>query len=178
MNADQMRELSLRYARGSGPSVPVTGKKKRAIEQRLSPTVSNMQRMAPVAFERKGLLKTNPTPAEAKFRQLLLDLRISFQFQRLVFTERRYFILDFVTYTKPKIIFELDGSVHDGREAYDAERTRLIGLTESMRKWKVVRIKNEQVYNGQAVEILRGLYPRQFKRWWPSKTAFDQLLGL
>lgn len=123
--------------------------------------------MSAIAYQRKGALKSKPTAAEAMFRKLLLNLRISFQFQRLVFTEHRYFILDFVTYTKPKIIFELDGSAHDGREAYDAERTRLLGVTKQMERWKVVRIKNQQVFNGEAIEILRQYYPRNFRRWWP-----------
>lgn len=52
------------------------------------------------------------------------------------------YIVDFVCMEK-HLIIELDGSSHDGREGYDARRTRILEL----RGYRVIRFRNEDVFN-------------------------------
>jgi very-short-patch-repair endonuclease len=93
---------------------------------RLSARQWNQNKMGAVASPRKISLKRNPTPAEKYLRQTLKGYDFPHAFQKLVFTPNRYYILDFVVSMKPRAIIELDGSAHDGREEYDAERTKNI----------------------------------------------------
>lgn len=127
-------------------------------------TVRNVQRMGQQAVQRKRELKARATKAEKLFMGLLKQLRINHQFQKLVFTAHRYFVLDFVLNSKPRLIIEIDGSSHENTKAYDDERTQLINSTSRYWKYTVIRITNEQVYNGEAIEILRSYYARQFRR--------------
>ncbi len=99
-------------------------------------------------------LKKYPTIAELRFRYALckyFGCQFEFDYKKKVklpFMEQRQFhfakqgrgyIVDFYI-PKYKIVFEVDGDSHEGREGYDYERTRLLNT----RKIKVFRITNDE----------------------------------
>jgi very-short-patch-repair endonuclease len=125
-----------------------------------------MQTFGEEAQSRKQELKRKATRAELAFGEILKSLRIPYAFQKLVFTENRYFILDFVIHMTPKLVVEIDGDSHLGRAGYDATRTKLVLRTKVYNGFRVLRIRNEQVFTGEAAEIIAAEYPRQAQRWW------------
>lgn len=139
--------------------------------RRLSKRVKNMQRMGDLACERKAALKKRATKAEEVFMALLRKYNIPFRFQRIVYTENRFFILDFVSYAKPRTIFEIDGSVHDGREQEDRMRECLVLQTRVFSKFCFVRFTNEQVLNGDAEKALQERYPKIYRKWAKANKA-------
>jgi very-short-patch-repair endonuclease len=118
--------------------------------------------MGTVPFERKNRLKKIPTAAELKFRELLKHYNIPHSFQKLVFTANRYYILDFASPMIPRTIFEIDGSAHDGREYYDKEREINVLKTKTYKNYSFLRLRNEQVFNGEAENVIRRRYPRHY----------------
>jgi very-short-patch-repair endonuclease len=84
-------------------------------------------------------LRRNQTLAEKTLWTLVRNRRLGgFKFLRQVAIDR-YFV-DFVC-EAAKVIVELDGPTHDGREAYDGRRTEILELFGYI----VVRFRNEQV---------------------------------
>lgn len=122
----------------------------------VSKTVENMQRMERIAIERKKYLIKNITRAEKEFIVLLKKYQINFKFQSIIYTPKRYFIIDFLIRTKPKSgkIIEIDGSSHYFKKNYDLQRELLIKSTR-WKNFQFIRIKNEQVFNGEAEQIVR-----------------------
>lgn len=116
-----------------------------------------MKRVGELPYQRKRQLKKNPTASEIKLRKILTDLGLSPAFQKVVFTPKMFYILDFLVHIPPRTIIELDGSSHDGREEYDRQREVdvLATKTYKKKKWVFFRLKNEQVWNGEAERLLR-----------------------
>ncbi len=84
-------------------------------------------------------LRSNQTPAEAKLWAIVRAGRLQgFKFKRQVPIDR-YFV-DFLC-SERRLIIELDGKPHEGRELYDAERTEVLEACGFL----VVRFPNEQV---------------------------------
>jgi very-short-patch-repair endonuclease len=129
----------------------------------LSKRVKNMQRVGKIACERKRLMKLNPTKSEKILRDFLKEFKIPHNFQRIVFTNKMFYIIDFVINMKPRTIIEVDGYSHIGREEYDNKRIQeILGLSPFKRwQWQVVRIKNEDVLNGKAFEIIKNIYKKR-----------------
>ncbi len=71
---------------------------------------------------------------------------------------------------KPFVIFEIDGSSHDNKADYDKMREVQVINQRNYRKCQFVRLTNERVFNGEALEVLRKLYPRQFVQWFLKST--------
>ena len=119
-----------------------------------------MQRVGKVAFKRKSFLKRNPTEAEKIIRQFLKEHGINHSFQKLVFTKNKYYIVDFIVQMKPRTIIEIDGATHNGKEKEDAKRIKDIVSLKPYKKydWNILRIKNEDVFNGKAFDIIKELY--------------------
>jgi very-short-patch-repair endonuclease len=96
-------------------------------------------------------LRQNQTLAEKALWKLVRDRRLGgFRFLRQVAIER--YFADFVC-EAAKVIVELDGPTHDGREDYDARRTEVLELFGYI----VVRFRNERVLadpGGTADDIL------------------------
>lgn len=55
-----------------------------------------------------------------------------------------YFVADFLCF-KPRLIIELDGEVHNKPEQRERDENRTVALEEL--GFKVIRFKNEEVYN-------------------------------
>jgi very-short-patch-repair endonuclease len=96
-------------------------------------------------------LRQNQTMAEKAFWNLVRNRRLGgFRFLRQAPIDR-YFV-DFVC-EAAKVIVELDGPAHDGREDYDARRTEALELFG----YVVLRFRNERVLTdpgGMADDIL------------------------
>lgn len=95
-------------------------------------------------------LRKNPTESENKLWQILRRKQMKgFKFLRqkpLIYSEKyrvkSFFIADFYC-SRLKLVFEVDGKIHDYQKYYDEERDKVIrelGL-------KVLRIKNEETKN-------------------------------
>ena len=99
-------------------------------------------------------LRRDQTLAERTLWTLVRNRRLGgFKFLRQVAIDR-YFV-DFVC-EAAKVIVELDGPTHDGREEYDARRTEILELFG----YVVLRFRNERVLadlGGVADDILAAL---------------------
>ena len=84
-------------------------------------------------------LRQNQTLAEKRFWKLVRNRQLGgFRFLRQVPIDR--YFADFVC-EAVKVIVELDGRAHEGRDDYDARRTEALELFGYI----VVRFRNEQV---------------------------------
>ena len=96
-------------------------------------------------------LRRNQTLAEKTLWTLVRNRRLGgFKFLRQVAIDR--YFADFVC-EAAKVIVELDGPTHEGREAYDGRRTQILALFGYI----VVRFRNAQVLadpGGTADDIL------------------------
>jgi very-short-patch-repair endonuclease len=72
---------------------------------------------------------------------------VKFRRQKVIQDEQHRYIADFAA-NDPKLVVELDGDTHAGRETYDAERTRFL----EGKGYRVVRFTNVDV-----VENLEGV---------------------
>ena len=82
-------------------------------------------------------LKASPTAAELRVVEYLQQLNICHAFQK----QRGPFVADF-WFKHFKLILEVDGSSHNGREGYDAMRDAWCRSNG----YRVVRIRNEQTF--------------------------------
>ena len=126
----------------------------------LSRRVQNMQKIGLLANKRKCLLKIAPTKAEIIVKGILEKYNIPFHFQRIVYTPRMFYILDFTIQTKPRTIIEVDGGLHKDRATYDKRRERDILHTRAYKKYAFLRITNQQVFNGDVHDIIRRRFPK------------------
>ena len=65
---------------------------------------------------------------------------VKFRRQKVIETESRRYIVDFAA-NDPKLVIELDGDTHSGRERYDAARTTFL----KERGYSVIRFMNSDV---------------------------------
>ena len=75
---------------------------------------------------------------------------VKFRRQKVIETERRRYIVDFAA-NDPKLVIELDGDTHAGRERYDTARTTFL----EERGYSVIRFMNSDV-----MENLEGVLTR------------------
>jgi very-short-patch-repair endonuclease len=86
-------------------------------------------------------MRTEPPRAEALLWEHLRDRRLGgFKFRRQYAMDG--FILDFYC-AQAKLVVELDGASHIGRESYDRDRTIWLEVCDL----EVVRYPNEMVFN-------------------------------
>ena len=97
----------------------------------------------PLKTYRKKLFK-RPTNAETEFRKLLRKHKIKFIFQKQFNTAKYKCIVDFYICNK-KIVCELDGGYHAGREQVNKDNYRDYWLRKN-KGIKVIRIANEAIY--------------------------------
>ena len=88
-------------------------------------------------------LVNHETPAESLMKEILWSLGIHFDFQKIFFTRRSFFITDFYL-PRHKIVVEVDGSQHHKKKQarYDRNRTRYL---EKVRGLEVIRLMNGEV---------------------------------
>lgn len=121
-----------------------------------------MQKIEVIASAYRSKLKKKPTLAEIEFIKILKTYKIPFGFQKIIYTPTNFFIIDFLIIMKPRRIIEIDGNYHLNNKDYDKERELKI-LKTRYKKYKFLRITNDEVFNGKALEILQQTYKKKFK---------------
>ena len=94
-------------------------------------------------------MRAHPTPAEAALWPELRALKVhgvKWRRQAIILG----FIVDFFC-PRLKLVIEVDGSAHDGREAYDLERTEALERRAGV---KVLRFLNDEVLADPAAVAL------------------------
>jgi very-short-patch-repair endonuclease len=99
--------------------------------------------------DRAKQLRVNLTPPERKLWNAIRASRIGVKFQRQVVLSP--FVADFAARAE-RLVIELDGDTHAGREAYDAVRTRAL----EERGYRVLRFTNSDVM-GNLDGVLRAI---------------------
>ena len=123
------------------------------------------KRNSELANKRKDELKwKRPTKAETVFWDFLKKYDIPAKFQRIFYMGDTFYIVDFEVLMKPRLLIELDGSVHNGRENYDDYRQNKLMGRKHFKRWQYsfLRFKNEEVFNGKAFQVMKELYPSKF----------------
>lgn len=90
--------------------------------------------------------RSNPTRSENKFRRLLESIKHKYDLRwttQKVWSRRNggFYLIDFFVHAPYKIAFEIDGSSHDDKWQYDAERDNEMMCGGLL----VVRILNEEL---------------------------------
>jgi very-short-patch-repair endonuclease len=99
------------------------------------------QRVHAVDLMRARTMRIEPTSAEARLWEELRDRRMGgFKFRRQYSMDS--YILDFYC-AQAKLVVELDGASHLGREKYDRDRTIWLEVCDL----EVVRYPNDMVFN-------------------------------
>lgn len=85
------------------------------------------------------------TPGEVIFKSYLIKLKTRYEFQKIIYAGRSFYIVDFFL-PKKMIVIEIDGRQHDEEEniVKDLDRTvdlKIVGIKE------VYRFTNEEVFN-------------------------------
>ena len=88
--------------------------------------------------ERAREMRFAPTASEARLWQCLSGSKLGVGFRRQLVIGN--FIVDFAC-TKVRLLVEVDGAAHEGRERHDARRDRAFGELG----WRVVRVTDEDV---------------------------------
>ena len=94
------------------------------------------------------MLVKNPTPSELKFKDILDEIGINYGFQKKIFVKENFYIVDFY-FPKYKIIFEIDGGIHNDNFEYDSNREIDIFQNSSQKINLIVRFPNEFVKNNR-----------------------------
>jgi len=90
---------------------------------------------------REDLIKKQ-TPSELKFKAVLKSLNLDYEFQRIFYTNKSFFIADFYIPSK-NVIFEIDGGYHKDTKQKSKDAIRSKELKKFVKK--VHRISNECV---------------------------------
>lgn len=96
-----------------------------------------------IAEEFRSDLIKNQTPAEKTFKALLKGLKIEYEFQKIIYTNTKFYIVDFYI-PKNKIVFEVDGEYHDTKEQKNRDKERTAILKEN-RIVDIYRFTNSDV---------------------------------
>jgi len=94
---------------------------------------------------RKSLLK-KPTISELKFKDILDEMGLKYKFQKKIFAEKNFYIADFYL-IKHKIMFEIDGGIHNDNFGYDEDRELEILKAGSVKF--IVRFPNKFIENNK-----------------------------
>lgn len=100
-----------------------------------------------IALKNKKKLALRPTPAEIVFTKMMMQLKIKYWFQHIIFVYNGFFIADFVVKNKEgkRYLIELDGGYHFTyqQKKKDAKRSSKIRMSG----YGVLRLKNDDVFN-------------------------------
>ena len=103
---------------------------------------------AQVLAERARFMRFSPTRGEEHLWRALSGSKTGFAFRRQLVIGNH--IADFAC-TKVRLVVEVDGSAHDGRERHDAARDR----TLSALGWHVLRVTEHDVVSALSVVVQR-----------------------
>ncbi len=126
-----------------------------------------------VLNKRAEYLRKNATKSEIEFCSILVSKHIEYEFQVIIYP----YIADFVI---GKVIIELDGTAHNGREDYDAKRT----LHLRKAGYQVIRIPNEKINKfdldkvfktNQSIERFKQGKAKKNKNQWMSNKSKERI---
>lgn len=85
--------------------------------------------LSQVAEEFRSDLIKNQTQSEKVFKALLKSLKIDYEFQKILYTPTKFFIVDFYIPNK-RVVFEIDGEYHDNKyqKKRDTDRTSILKI--------------------------------------------------
>ncbi len=118
----------------------------------------------------KMLLKA-ATGYESELEHWICESGIHYVRQKPIFYEDKLYVVDFLL--DGKLIVEVDGSSHDkeDKKEYDALRTQRL---ESL-GYKVIRITNKEVINGNPLKLLKKRAGKEFKHLFKSDEADGEI---
>lgn len=90
---------------------------------------------------REQLIK-NQTPAEVKFKAFLKSLDIEYEFQKIIYNDKTFHIVDFFLPEKGFVV-ELDGGYHQNKRQKGKDTYRA-GILKKAGVLKVYRFRNEE----------------------------------
>ena len=102
---------------------------------------------------RSDLIKKQ-THSEVRMKVILKELNVKYEFQKIFYTEKSFYIVDFYL-PDYNVAIEVDGGYHNDKEQKIKDNNRTLKLTEDINH--VYRIKNESVDN---IEIAKGIVGR------------------
>ena len=104
-----------------------------------------------IAGYQKELIE-RATTAEGTFKNILNSLDIQFEFQKVIKTKKRHYIVDFYL-TQYHCIVEIDGGYHNDHDQRLKDKTRASDLKQSLIVAKIVRLTNKEVESDQCANI-------------------------
>lgn len=113
-------------------------------EARRKAKLKSRLRLQEKAEEFRADLIKKQTPSEARFKIILKELDIKYEFQKIFYTENSFYIADFYL-SNYNIVIEIDGEYHNTPEQKSKDSKRTAKLIEDIDD--VYRIKNETVTN-------------------------------
>lgn len=114
---------------------------------KLNTSPENQSRMYRLQNEHR----LEPTLSELHVMGLLKELGERYIFEKGVFTDRTFFLVDFYLPKPRKLCLEIDGGYHKAQLYYDTMRDNFL---RKERKMKVLRITNEVAETLNAKELL------------------------
>lgn len=96
------------------------------------------------AEEFRADLVKNQTLSEKKFKLILKELNIKYEFQKIFYTEKSFYIADFYL-NDYNIVIEIDGGYHNTVEQKEKDSKRTKALIKEIDG--LYRVKNEAVEN-------------------------------
>lgn len=111
------------------------------------------------------------TGYECELEYLFMEKGIKYVCQKPIFFGEKLYVVDFLV--GDKLIVEVDGKVHDNekQKEYDELRTQRL---ESL-GYKVVRLKNTEVINGNPLKLLKKRAGNEFKHLFKSDEADGEI---
>ena len=97
-----------------------------------------------LAFKFRNELLDLETPTEILFKSYLIKLRIKYEFQKIVYAGKSFYIVDFYIPRK-NIVFEIDGRQHSNLENIEKDENRTLDLKRVGLK-EVYRFTNDDIY--------------------------------
>src|SRR5437868_729179 len=119
-----------------------------------------------VAKNYRKELRGRATSAELLFKRFLDRCKFAYCFQEIIMRKgkRTFYIVDFFIKMKPRVLIEIDGSSHVGRNAEDRDRHEYILKTKKYRDCVFIRFTNRQVFSGAAQIQLGRMFPKQIAK--------------
>ena len=114
----------------------------------------NYERRKIKAYKYQKELKEKPTLSEVKFKDILDEMDIIYDFQKKIFTQDSFFIVDFYL-RKSRIVIEIDGGYHDKRFEHDKKRDEgLLGSGKGKVKF-VIHFTNDFADNKNNRDLIK-----------------------
>ena len=124
-------------------------------------------------YQRKH--RENPTKAEVIFEEVLRELKVPFEPQKICKCGNNWFIVDFYIRFPYKVVIEIDGGSHDYKMAYDDKRETLI--TQKKPLWSIWRFTNEEILRDKdKVKSDLGIAFRERAEWKPSQENINEII--